>query len=171
MTARRIEYLHEFETLYRENFSRLYWFSLTLVGERETACDIVSEVFSQVWDRYDLLEHRNMKAYLMTSVRSRCIDHLRKQQRKGETSDVYHLVAEVDNMMWDEERETTLQQLETAILQLPELTQEVLQLCYYKHLTYKQTGDALGMTQRTVKRHVSNDLAKLREIMGARKRK
>ena len=60
MTIRRMEFLCEFESLYRENYSRMYFFSLTIVGEEESARDIVSDVFSKVWDNYDLLDHRNI---------------------------------------------------------------------------------------------------------------
>ena len=175
MTTQRMLFIKEFEQLYRENYSRMFFFSLTIVGEEEVARDVVGDVFSKVWDDYDLLEHRNMKSYLMTSVRNRSIDHLRRQQRMGMTTDVDHLTREIESLRWsnseDNEREQTLQQLEREILNLPELTQQVLRLCYYKHMTYAETADALGISQRMVKRHITNALSKLRAIYGVQKKK
>lgn len=170
MTIRRIEFLREFESLYRENYSRMFFFSLTLVGEEESARDIVSDVFSKVWDDYDLLDHRNMRSYLMTSVRNRSVDHLRRLQRTGRPTDIAHLVAEIDTLQWDVDREIMLQQLERDLLTLPELTQSVLRLCYYKRMTYSQTAEALGITPRMVKRHITNALARLREKYGVHKK-
>ncbi|MGM9713539.1 MAG: sigma-70 family RNA polymerase sigma factor [Prevotella sp.] len=170
MTIRRIEFLREFESLYRENYSRMYFFSLTLVGEEESARDIVSDIFSKVWDDYDLLDHRNMRSYLMTSVRNRSVDHLRRQQRTGRQTDISHLMAETDTLQWDEDREIMLQQLERDLLALPELTQSVLRLCYYKRMTYSQTAETLGITPRMVKRHITNALTRLREKYGVHKK-
>lgn len=152
----------------------MYFFSLTIVGEEEVARDVVGEVFSKVWDDYDLLDQRNMKSYLMTSVRNRCIDYIRKQQRRGIQTDIDHLTKEIDTLQWNnssDEREQTLQQLEKAILQLPELTQQVLKLCYYKHMKHAEAAETLDITPRMVKRHISNALSKLREYYGVQKKK
>lgn len=170
MTIRRMEFLCEFESLYRENYSRMYFFSLTIVGEEESARDIVSDVFSKVWDNYDLLDHRNILSYLMTSVRNRSIDHLRRMRRKGMTTDIAHLLTDIEALRWDEEREMMLQRIERDILALPEMTQNVMRLCYFKRMTYNETAEMLGITPRMVKRHISNALARLRERYGVHKK-
>lgn len=159
-----MEFINEFEALYKEYYSRMYFFSLTIVGEEETARDIVGDVFSKVWDDYDLFDHRNMKSYLMTSVRNRSIDHIRRIRRMGATTEISQLVHGLEAIQWDEDREQKLQQLESSIKQLPELTQQVLKLCYFKHMKQAEAAEELNITPKMVKRHISNALSKLREI-------
>lgn len=167
MTIRRIEFLHEFETLYREHYSRMYYFSLTIVGEEEAARDVVGDVFSRVWDDYDELDHRNMKSFLMMCVRNRSVDVLRLRRRQGlATASDECLERVAETTVWDEARELTLTAMEQAIATLPELTREILRRHYYKREKYADIAVALNITPRMVKRHIATALQKLREKCG-----
>lgn len=167
MTIRRLEFLHEFETLYREHYPRMYYFSLTIVGEEEAARDVVGDVFSRVWDDYDLLDHRNIRSFLMMCVRNRSIDLLRLRHRMGLTPVADERLERVaEATVWDEEREQTLTAMEAAIATLPEMTRDILRRHYYAREKYNDIAQALDITPRMVKRHIATALAKLREKCG-----
>lgn len=167
MTTRRIEFLHEFEALYKEHYPRMYYFSLTIVGEEEAARDVVGDVFSRVWDDYDLLEHRNIKSYLMMSVRNRSIDLLRQRRRMGLRPVAEERLESVaESVTWDEEREAKLLYMEKVIATLPPLTRDILRRHYYLRATYNAIAEDLDITPRMVKRHISTALDKLREKCG-----
>lgn len=162
-----MEFLREFEGLYKEHYSRMYYFSLTIVGEEEAARDVVGDVFSRVWDDYDLLEHRNMKSYLMMSVRNRSIDLLRLRRRMGLTPVADERLERVaESVTWDEEREATLSAMESAIALLPPLTQDILRRHYYRREKYNDIAEALDISPRMVKRHISVALEKIRATCG-----
>lgn len=42
-----------FETLFRDNYSRLYFYVLNLINDTEHAENIVDNVFAQVWEKLD----------------------------------------------------------------------------------------------------------------------
>ena len=167
MTIRRLLFIREFEELYREHYSRMYYFSLTIVGEEELARDVVGEVFSRVWDDFDTIDRRQMGSYLMTSVRNRSIDTLRRQKRQQEYIDHITRATESAEDYAATDREEKLQRIEAAIAELPELTQHVLTLCYYNHKTHAEAAAQLDITPRMVKRHIQTALAKIRTIVGS----
>lgn len=160
MTIKRITYIKEFEQLYRENYTRMYHYSLSIVGDKDHARDIVSETFTKLWDDYDLLYHKNITVLLMTMVRNRSIDFLRTEKRQK--SNTERIINALYGEHSYEEREQKLQSIEREIQKLPALTRDVLIRCYYQHKKYAEVAEELNITQRMVKRHIVNALAKLR---------
>ncbi|HCC87224.1 MAG TPA: hypothetical protein DEQ17_03050 [Prevotella sp.] len=70
--------LAEFERLYKDNYSRLFYCSFDIVGDEEWAKDIVGDVFSRAWDDFSRLRNTNIPSYLFVMVRNRSIDHVRR---------------------------------------------------------------------------------------------
>lgn len=55
-------------------------FALEYVLSEEEAENIVQDVFTELWERNELLTYNiNLIAFLFTSIKNRCIDHLRHQ--------------------------------------------------------------------------------------------
>lgn len=160
MTSKRINYIKEFETLYRMNYTRMFHFSLAIVGEEEHARDIVSEVFAKIWDDYDLLNRSNIPTLLMTSVRNRSIDYLRTEKRRNSNTENIINALYADHTY--EEREQKILRIEQEIQKLPQLTRDILVRCYYHHKKYAEVAEELNITHRMVKRHIMNALSKLR---------
>lgn len=161
MTSKRINYIKEFELLYRKNYTRMFHFSLAIVGDEEHARDIVGEVFTKIWDDYDLLNHGNITTLLMTSVRNRSIDYLRAEKRHNSNTENIINALYADHTF--EEREQKIIRIEQEIQKLPQLTRDILVRCYYQHKKYAEVAEELNITHRMVKRHIMNALSKLRE--------
>ena len=54
------------------------YFALEYVLSEEDAENIVQDVFTELWERKELLTYNiNLVAFLFTSIKNRCIDHLR----------------------------------------------------------------------------------------------
>lgn len=142
------------------NYTRMFHFSLAIVGDEEHARDIVSEVFTKIWDDYDLLNHSNIPTLLMTSVRNRSIDYLRTEKRHNSNTENIINALYADHTY--EEHEQKILWIEQEMQKLPQLTRDILVRCYYHHKKYAEVAEELNITHRMVKRHIMNALSKLR---------
>ena len=67
--------------------SRLYHYTFALLGQKESAEEIVSDVFFEVWkNRKSLAEIGNMNAWIQTITYRKAISFLRKDTGKYEVS-------------------------------------------------------------------------------------
>mgnify|MGYP002536121483 FL=1 len=67
--------------------SRLYHYTFALLGQKESAEEIVSDVFFEVWkNRKSLAEIGNMNAWIQTITYRKAISFLRKETGKYELS-------------------------------------------------------------------------------------
>lgn len=69
---------YNFEEIYVSYFSRMKSFAREYVLSDEEAENIVQDVFTELWEKKVLLTYNiNLIAFLFTSIKNRCIDHLR----------------------------------------------------------------------------------------------
>lgn len=67
-----------FEEIYVSWFSRMKYFALEYVVSEEDAENVVQDVFTELWERKEILAYDvNLVALLFTSIKNRCIDLLR----------------------------------------------------------------------------------------------
>lgn len=78
MLTNKREIPYDFEEIYVSYFSRMKYFALEYVLSEEDAENIVQDVFTELWERKEILTYNiNLVAFLFTSIKNRCIDHLR----------------------------------------------------------------------------------------------
>ncbi len=153
----------EFEQLYKDNYSRLFFCSFDIIGDEEWAKDIVGDVFSQAWDNYSRLRHTNIPNYLYVTVRNRSIDYLRRQARLQKINQ--HLVdLEVEwyEHFSDEEKEERLSRVSKAIRMLPEKTGAIFQRCCLGGLTYRQVAEEMNLSEASIHKYMVKAFAELR---------
>lgn len=77
----------KFEDIYLSYFSKLKYFALEYVIREEDAENIVQDVFTELWEKREMLSmHINLVAYLFTTVKNRCLNHLRHKTIVHETA-------------------------------------------------------------------------------------
>jgi RNA polymerase sigma-70 factor (ECF subfamily) len=144
-----------------------------LVGTRESAEDIAQEVFCWLWDnRLSLHVQNSLRAYLLTAVRHRALDHLRRARRETRGQGTYAREAEITGtgsrgFAADEEMmagELSLI-LRRAIDRLPERRREILRL-RWQQLSYAEIASTLGISVKTVEAQVTRAFETLRESLG-----
>ena len=71
------------------------------VGDLEEAKNLVHEVFISVWEKFDTLpQDTHYRSYLYTSVRNRCLNHLRDRKKLMTLENVAeHKIAEENTAM------------------------------------------------------------------------
>lgn len=77
----------KFEDIYLSYFSKMKYFALEYVIREEDAENIVQDVFTELWEKKEMLSmHINLVAYLFTTVKNRCLNHLRHKTIVQETA-------------------------------------------------------------------------------------
>lgn len=152
-----------FEQLFREYYSRLYFYAFDFVEDIEVSKDIVSDVFTGIWRMRDQIEYDKAVSYLFVSVRNQCIDYIRKQRSQNDYSAFCLNLLEEEEDESLEQIEMNIEEMNKVIESLPPLTRFVLKQCYFNHKKYKEVADDLQMSTNGIKKHIVKAFSKLRE--------
>ena len=76
-----------FEDIYLSYFSKMKYFAKEYVISEEDAENIVQDVFVGLWENKEMLNmHMNLIAYLFTTIKNKCLNHLRHKLVVQETA-------------------------------------------------------------------------------------
>ena len=76
-----------FEDIYLSYFSKMKYFAKEYVISEEDAENIVQDVFVELWENKEMLNmHMNLIAYLFTTIKNKCLNHLRHKLLVQETA-------------------------------------------------------------------------------------
>lgn len=165
-----------FEKAYYQYYEILCRYSMRFLNDRETVEEIVDDVFFNIWKQRNDIIITSIKSYLIRSVRNRCLNELKSQRHKYESSlssidnkdnidffeslftDKQHPLGEI----LEKELENNLVQ---AINNLPTECQRVFKISRFEHKKYEEIATQLGISVNTVKYHIKNALKILQESM------
>ncbi len=142
----------------------VYGIALRLVGAAHSA-DICQEVFAALWDhpeRFDAARG-NLRAFLVTMGRRRCIDVLRRHGRRVATEDRATRVQPVVAPSVDEAAIALLagQRVRDAVSALPPAQRRAIELAYFDGLSFRQVAVATGSSEGTAKSRIRLGLHRL----------
>lgn len=162
ISQRRKKKNEEFGELFRTTYPRLYRLAYSLLNDQEDSRDVVNDVFAYLLDKHKPTVDIN-EGYLLTMVRNRAIDLLRRRRVEDEVR--ADIISDYKPYVMSEstssERLKEIQQfIET---ELTPQTRKVLQLCYDEKKTYQTAASELGVSVQAVNKHISGALRKLRE--------
>lgn len=67
----------KFEDIYLSYFSKMKHFATEYVISDEDAENIVQDVFVELWENKEMLNmHMNLIAYLFTTIKNKCLNHM-----------------------------------------------------------------------------------------------
>lgn len=153
--------------LFFANAQALIAFARRYVGERETAEDIVQNVFLALWqNRHSITIGSDMKSYLFTATRNQAINVLRHSRTADEAEDQIRLTLPGPGQPIDPvEFEQTRQRIENAVNSLPEQSKRVFLMSRLDGLTYSQIATVLGISVKTVETLMGRALKHIRSIL------
>jgi RNA polymerase sigma-70 factor (ECF subfamily) len=154
-----------FEQLFRQYFGELCNFAKSYVFDDDTAKEITQKVFINLWQNKKTIDSgKSVKSYLFTSVRNRCLNHIR-DNKKFRSS-----VLDVDIAGYETAYESdaiSVAELETkisaALDKLPERCKQVFMLNRFEEMKYREVAEKLGISVKTVEVQMSKALKILRE--------
>ena len=148
--------------------SRLYHYTFALLGQKESAEEIVSDVFCEVW------KNRKSLAEIGNITYRKAISFLRKETGKYELSfdDIEDFIFEpvqspAEEMISKEE----MAKINDAIQQLPPKCKHVFFLAKIYGLPYKDIADMLNISVKTINNHIAFALDEIAKRLNLKSRK
>lgn len=156
------------EEAYMEIFNR-YWLKLydiacTKVHSHDEAEEVVQKLFIKIWDNRMSLHITHLSAYLSTALKRRIINHIKPRIRKedywlyckqylpneGSTTEEMVMFNELSN------------EIEIAVSQLPEKSQQVFRLNKIEGRTVPEIAKYLNLSERAIEYHLTQSTRALR---------
>ena len=151
------------ENLFKTHYTEMHHLALTLLFDEAESKDVVSEVFSNLLSGRTIVRTDNARAFLLASVRHRCLNVLQHKQVHErfarlltEESDALVCKDTVEEQMQMEELMRYLQDC------LPPMSIEIFRLHYLQEMTCQEVADALNVSRQTVHAHLKQSLEKIR---------
>jgi RNA polymerase sigma-70 factor (sigma-E family) len=153
---------HAVTALYRSHALGLTRLAFIMLGDRQSAEDVVQEAFCglfRAWDR--LPDEANVLGYLRVSVVNGCRTVIRRRKRTPQSLTVPPAPSAEASMLVGEERRATV----AALRRLPPRQREALVLRYFADLPEQETAEAMGISRGTVKSTTARGLAALGRML------
>jgi RNA polymerase sigma-70 factor (ECF subfamily) len=170
---------HAFEMLVRRYNVPLFNFICHCLGDYDQACDVLQQVFLQLYISMPTLRTGEpLKAWLFQVARNRCLDELRRKraihfselESANDEDDLSPLAIMPDTQPLPEEiaEHRDLQQaLQRAIQGLPPKFRSVVLLRYAGQLSFSEIGKTLNMPEATAKTYFQRARPLLRAALAA----
>jgi RNA polymerase sigma-70 factor (ECF subfamily) len=164
---------YEDEVAYKKLFFHLFLplksFSFAIIKSKETAEEIVSDIFLDIWiKRKELCAIQDLKMYLYTSVRN---NSLRKLQQNKKVIFFSLDEVQVEFASPDENAEAVLlthelsNKIDSAIDQLPERCKLIFKLAKEDKLKYREIALLLNISIKTIDNQLATALKKIAAVL------
>ena len=149
------------EDLFHQYYSPLCNYAARIIGNTDDAEDLVQSLFVGFYQNNRLLSVELTEAYLLKSVKYRCIDFLRKQKQSTPLDQTPSPLI-LPNEISEAEIEPLFYYYAAK---LPPKTREVFLLSRVSKLTYNEIAEQLNISPKTVDNQMNSALKKLKIIL------
>ncbi|MFA6872333.1 MAG: RNA polymerase sigma-70 factor [Bacteroidaceae bacterium] len=157
-------------TNYKDRFIR---FAYTYVKDMPVAEDLVIDALLYYWENRALLKHEeNIPAYLLTTVKHKCLNYLKQQQTHRtiegtiQVHEEWKLATKIATLEACEPYELFTEEAQEIVNktleQLPQRTREIFIMSRMQNKSYKEIAAELGLTTKGVEFHITKALKTLR---------
>ena len=156
------------ESLFKTHYTQMYHLALTLLFDEAGSKDVVSEVFASLLSGSTVVRADNAKAFLLASVRHRCLNVLHHKQVQERFARLF--MEDSDTLVSNDTAEEQMQMEELMrYLQdsLPPLSQEIFRLRYLQEMTCQEVAEALNISRQTVHTHLKQSVEKIRKYFNS----
>lgn len=146
----------EVKHLFESYYLGLVEFSWRLVSCEETARDIVQDTFVKLLDNTSdiIFDYQKSKSYLYSMVKNASLNHLRREKVRDRYADLKHATEESEeNILEALIYSESVNQLYTAIANLPEACQHICTLTYIEEKSNQEAAELTNTSINTVKTH------------------
>lgn len=157
-----------FERLFRTEISRLHNFAKQYVQDSDTAMDICQQVFITLWEKREQIDMaKAVRTYLYTSVRNRCLNHIRDHKKfRSKVLDLDCGNIDIEGFTEIEQDTAELEtKIDDALTLLPEKCRQVFEMSRFREMKYREIAEELDISQKTVEAHMSKAMRILREAL------
>ncbi len=150
------------EKLFKQHYRQMYRLATILLHDDAESKDVVHDIFAKLLDDHTDLREDTAESYLLTSVRNRCLNVIRKRQIQERIEHLYLL--DLDTTITPTERlEEELKALYQGISQLePPVCRDIIIQHFRDGMTFKEIACHLDVSETTVYKHLRRALSQLR---------
>ena len=151
-----------FTTLFERYKGRIYRFCLLMLGDEDAASDIYQDVFIRFYRacREGQVMY-NVRGYLVTVARTRCISALRERKRLTSMDEEIDVIYSPDETAAD-----TNAHLQQALMAIAPQYREAFLLFELEGYSYEEIGRQLDITHDVVKNRIYRAKQALQKILG-----
>lgn len=156
-----------FESFFKQQYAKIYYYALSLVHDDEAARDIVADSFESLFTRHSDLPETETCNYLFVIVRNRCSDFFRKQalhQRYYEY--ITYTSEKIEDADWLE-HDDKVEIIRRNMQYLTPRTREIIEAHYLQGKKYTEVATELGISTSAVKKHIMQALKLFREKLNS----
>ncbi|MFI5152270.1 MAG: RNA polymerase sigma-70 factor [Chitinophagales bacterium] len=161
----RYEDQHAYKELFTGLYSYLYHFAFSFVKSKQSAEEILSDVFIKIWEKRKVLEKiDNLKVYLYVATRNTSLNYVEKQKRTA-TYNIDELEGTINGFYFDPEQLLITAEMATrikkAVDELPPKCKLVFKLVKEDGLRYREVAEIMNISEKTVENQLGIALRKI----------
>lgn len=159
-----------FERIFVFYYRKVYSYAFRVVRIGWVADEITSTIFYKLWLHHEeifrerkIRRVEDLNGYIFTMTRNETADYFRESRRIEQVQERYaeQLAVEMNiNERIDDQR--CLEIIRSVIESMPRIRRRVFSMSRYLELSNSEIADMLGISKRTVEKHISNALEQLR---------
>ncbi len=155
-----------FDEIFRKYYRRLVYFSMNVVKDKDSAEEVIQDLFVKLWEKKDKLEFKvSIKAYLYRAVYNNSVQYFKKQQRFANND--FELSEELSAGFNDILEQTELEErIYQTIEQLPDKCKEIFKLKRFDDLKNREIAEKLKISIKTVETQMTRALKFLTKNLG-----
>ena len=151
-----------FEVLFDRYWKRLYSFAFKIYKKEAICEDIVQEIFISLWEKSINTNIVNLEGYLLRAVKYKVANYIRDLKFDSGHLEILQNIPHPSKT----DKHLVYQEFEAGIFmeikKLPPRSQEVLILSRLEYYTNIEIAQKLGLSVRTVEKHISDALKLLK---------
>jgi RNA polymerase sigma-70 factor (ECF subfamily) len=161
-----------FTKLFAESRQALHRYILRLVGSSETAKEIVQEAFLRTYRERDTVT--TLRAFLFSTARNLAANEYRHRRtvERGVVGDLddSRIKLECESLETGLLRDERNRLIQEAIDRLPPQCRAAFTLRVFHECSYKEVADRLGISAKTVEKHIARGLRETHSFLKRRYR-
>lgn len=154
-----------FSDLYNHYWESLFGYVMRVLQDKDESMDVVQDTFITIWEQRATLGNiKTFHAYIHSVARYKALGSIRKNIREQDYLSSLLTFLEVygespeEQLIADELKSI----IDTEVANLPDKMREVFLLSREQQLSYKEIAAKLNISDKTVKKQISNALKLLR---------
>ena len=159
-----------FERIFVFYYRKVYSYAFRIVRVGWVADEITSTIFYKLWLHHEeifterkIRRVEDLNGYIFTMTRNETASYFRESRRIEQVQERYaeQLTTEM-NVHQKIDNQRSLEVIRSVIDSMPRIRRRVFSMSRYLELSNSEIADMLGISKRTVEKHISNALEQLR---------
>lgn len=153
-----------YRQLFLQYYTMVYRFLLRMTHDEEAAKDISQEIFMKIWINRNWLDpNHSVKSLIFVMAKNAAINYLKSKGRLAvniEDKEFVDSKSTETDLEYSELKST----LDHRIESMPEQRKRIFTMSRYNQMSNKEIADKLGLSVRTVEKHLELALRDIKDI-------